>query len=198
MRRRAPLWLFMRRADVLTLIRGLLVIPILLAFLFPSPWAAVAGIVLFTLGVLTDYLDGFFARKDGPTKEGKILDPLVDKILILSILVVYVYRHVFPLTPFLIILIRDLSMNGLRTLSKKPLAANLGGKAKTVIEMVLVYALFATDLSFRWRHLSLLIVSPLAWLAAAAAVLSFAHYLTIIVRNQGLPLRGVRRRRARP
>lgn len=189
----------MRRADFLTVMRGLLVIPIILLLLVPSRWAAVGGVILFTLGVVTDYLDGFFARKDGPTKEGKILDPLVDKILILSILAVYVHHQVLPLLPFLIILIRDLSMNGLRALAKRPLAANWGGKAKTVIEIVLVFVLLATDLRFQGWPVAWFawLAVPLAWLGALAAVLSFAHYFWFIVRTQGLPLRAARRRRAR-
>ena len=121
-------------------------IPLITVLLYiPSPaikWIA-AGV--FALACATDYLDGFLARKNNwITDFGKFIDPVADKLLVLSTLVMLVHLQLVPAWLLILILSRELSVDGLRLVAMtkgQVIAAGPLGKIKTFSQMVVILGL---------------------------------------------------------
>ncbi|MDR3449241.1 MAG: CDP-diacylglycerol--glycerol-3-phosphate 3-phosphatidyltransferase [Alphaproteobacteria bacterium] len=110
--------MFKSFANKLTVSR-ILVIPVILVLLvIPETWAAWVALVLFAFAGLTDYLDGYMARRDNEvTKIGQFLDPIADKLLVASVILVLVSTGQISGTsvfPAVIILLREVAVSGLR------------------------------------------------------------------------------------
>lgn len=110
------------------------------------PWAysSTAALILFALGSLTDWMDGWIARRNNLVSDlGKLLDPLADKILVSAAFLVLLERGVVPLWAVVIIVAREFLVTGLRALTASQgavLAAAPSGKWKTLAQMF--YILF--------------------------------------------------------
>ena len=121
----------------------------LLVFLlfFEEPWKQWLAVGLFILGAVSDGLDGYWARKyRAETKEGKLMDPITDKVLVLGVLVMLVYLH--KVDPVLVILLlsRDIFIGGLRSVAATKghvIGASMLGKVKTAIQVVALPFLIA-------------------------------------------------------
>lgn len=102
----------------------------------------VFGILVFILASSTDMLDGYIARRSRQvTKLGVLLDPIADKLLIMSALIVFVDKTPLPVWIVIIIITREFMVTGLRivALSKDILMpAEMGGKIKTVVQFIAV------------------------------------------------------------
>ena len=130
-------------ANKLTLSRIIAIPVILLLLAMPHGWAAWLALVLFTAAGATDYLDGYLARRDNEvTKLGQFLDPIADKLLVASVLLMLVYNQQingFSVLPAVIILLREVAVSGLREylagLSVSVPVSNLA-KWKTTIQML--------------------------------------------------------------
>jgi CDP-diacylglycerol--glycerol-3-phosphate 3-phosphatidyltransferase len=126
---------------VLTLSRILLV-PVFIFTVYQHP---VVGALIFGIASITDYLDGFFARYSGEiTKLGIILDPLADKFLVVSALIVLVDMERLPAWIAIIIIVREFLVTGLRAvaLSKNVIIpAEMGGKIKTFTQIIAILCL---------------------------------------------------------
>ena len=98
--------------------------------------------LVFFIACLTDYWDGAIARHQGKaTKIGKLLDPVADKILICSLLILLVAMERAPAYLTMILIARELIINGLRSIAAAEglvIAASSGGKSKTITQMVAV------------------------------------------------------------
>jgi len=129
----------------------------------PGPLAGAVAAVLFMLGSLSDYYDGYLARKYGiVTTLGKFLDPLADKLLVVSVLIMLVAipcdsSGVGPCVPrvpaWIVVLIvgRELAVTGLRSIASSEgvmLGAEELGKYKTIFQ---IFAL--TGLLIHYRYL---------------------------------------------
>lgn len=122
--------------NYLTILRVFLTFPIVILLLF-GKFNIITGI-LFFIAIFTDYLDGKIARTFNQVSNlGKFLDPLADKILVLSILIVFVEkREISPFIP-IIILVREFAITGLRTILAQKgivLSALKEGKIKTFLQ----------------------------------------------------------------
>lgn len=121
-------------------------IPIIVALLyFPGREYQIAAGILFILACLTDFVDGRIARsRNLVTDFGKFIDPLADKLLVLSTLVMLVQTgHVDAWIPVLI-LCRELAVDGLRMIAVtkgKVIAASPYGKIKTTCQMIMITAI---------------------------------------------------------
>ena len=129
--------------NVLTLSR----IPILfgiVAFLYaPFTGASTIAFVLFVVGALTDWADGYYARKQGLVSNfGKLMDALTDKVFMVGLFITLLAAHKLPawtLPLLLLILSREFLITGLRLVAASSgvvLGAEKSGKHKTVSQIV--------------------------------------------------------------
>ncbi len=121
-------------------------IPVMTALLYmPGPAAEWIAAAVFALACLTDFLDGHLARKNNwVTDFGKFIDPVADKLLVLSALVMLVWMQLVPAWMMIIILARELSVDGLRLIAMtkgKVIAAGPLGKIKTFSQMLIILGL---------------------------------------------------------
>jgi CDP-diacylglycerol---glycerol-3-phosphate 3-phosphatidyltransferase len=100
--------------------------------------------LVFLVAALTDWLDGYLARKlDLVTDLGKFLDPLVDKLLILIPLLVLIDLHLVSAIGVCLILTRELTIAGWRVGQAQISGANIWGKLKTVSQIVAIAIIIA-------------------------------------------------------
>jgi len=102
---------------LLTFLRVGLIPLVVLFYYIPTPWAHITSSCLFILAALTDWLDGYLARHwEQATKFGAFLDPVADKLLVVSALVILVDRlDIFMLAiPTIIIIGREILVSALR------------------------------------------------------------------------------------
>src|SRR4029450_10264318 len=101
--------------DYLTVGRALSVPFVILLFVWDFPNHAIYATVLFAVAMATDWFDGRIARRRGRTSPlGSLLDPIADKILVLSVLIVLVGEGVFPGWMVALIVAREFLVSGLR------------------------------------------------------------------------------------
>jgi CDP-diacylglycerol--glycerol-3-phosphate 3-phosphatidyltransferase len=114
-------------------------------FILITPQSPLLGITIFLIASLTDFLDGYLARKSGQiTKFGIILDPIADKFLIISALILLVDMVRVSSWVAITIIVREFVVTGLRVvaLSKNiVIPAGTGGKIKTVSQMLAIILL---------------------------------------------------------
>ena len=172
-------------------------IPFILLFLlentvsafFSVPTRIVLSGVLFVAATLTDLLDGKIARKyDAVTNFGKFIDPIADKMLIISILVACVEIGLTTSLPVIIVLAREFIVTGLRLgamTSGKVVAANIWGKLKTLTQSVAIAAIYLilfVETVFDGSIINLsgsvsLIPQILVWVIALVTVVSAIPYI---------------------
>ncbi|MBW4500286.1 MAG: CDP-diacylglycerol--glycerol-3-phosphate 3-phosphatidyltransferase [Scytonema hyalinum WJT4-NPBG1] len=152
----------------------LLGIPFLLYGLHnPTPQARWICLAIFLVASLTDWLDGYLARKlNQITDLGKFLDPLVDKLLVLAPLLVLIELGQVPAWGVFLILARELAIAGWRVSQPKITGANIWGKLKTVSQIVAI-ALLIAPLPQAWQLPSLIAF----WISVILTLISGAIYL---------------------
>lgn len=164
---------------VLTLIRIVLVIPVMICVFIETPAARVATIACFVIASATDFADGWLARKRGQvTRLGKFLDPLADKMLVNLTLLALTVLGQMPVWMFAVILIRDFAVDGLRMMaagSGVTIAASWAGKAKTMTQMITV-VLILVNLMLRLEWLGV-VNSVLLYIVVILTVASGLDYL---------------------
>ncbi len=155
-----PTWITLSR---------LLGVPFILYFLtLGDSNSRLWAVIIFLLCAGTDWLDGYLARKlNQVTDLGKILDPLVDKLLVFAPLLVLVEQGQIPAWGVFIILARELTISGWRVNQPTVSGANLWGKAKTVVQIAAI-ALLIMQLPYAvaafWIAVLLTVVSGLIYL----------------------------------
>lgn len=132
--------------NLLTYIR-ILMVPIIVFFLHKenitkdSFWGLISAI-LFVIAAITDFLDGYYARKlKMKSAVGKILDPLADKLMILSILIMLIPLNRITAYLVVIIMLREFIITALRTLASVAgiiMPADKLGKIKTTFQMIAI------------------------------------------------------------
>ncbi len=136
----------MNLPNKLTVFRVLL-IPVFVVFmLVPSiPGAKWYALIFFCLASVTDFFDGYLARKNNlVTDFGKFMDPLADKLLICSALIALCSNGRFPTWIVIIIIAREFTISGFRLIASdngRVIAASIWGKVKTVVQMFTVILL---------------------------------------------------------
>lgn len=138
----------MNLPNQLTMIRFVLAVPFIF-FLQESDRTGNIGfifrlisLVIFIIASLTDFFDGYIARKYNLiTDFGKIMDPLADKILVISALVVFVELNYIPAWMSIVVLAREFLISGIRILAAakgEVIAAGNLGKYKTTSQMIVI------------------------------------------------------------
>ena len=183
----------MNLPNKLTLLRVFL-IPFFMLFMYIEvPFSFLIALVIFTAASITDALDGKIARKRGlVTNFGKFLDPLADKVLVISALAVFVEfeRVHMGAVALVIIIAREFMVSGLRLLAADSgvvVAAGIWGKLKTAFTMVtIIGVLFWLSLCYDFsfdrpcdfrKAIDTVVIPILIWISTALTVISGAVYL---------------------
>ncbi|MBU1007358.1 MAG: CDP-diacylglycerol--glycerol-3-phosphate 3-phosphatidyltransferase [Candidatus Omnitrophica bacterium] len=183
----------MNLANKLTVSRIVLA-GIFILFLFVRGLSAkFAALAVFTLACVTDYFDGFIARKTGSiTDFGKLMDPIADKILILGGFLAFVEMKIIPAWMVMVIISRELVITGIRILAlskKKVLAAEVAGKHKTVSQIVAMLSilvfLIIKELSFTFRYIDYY-RSGVYILMFITVVMTLTSGISYMVRNKDI------------
>ena len=116
-------------------------VPVILALVaMETRWSCFFAALFFTVAALSDLVDGYLARKNNLiTSLGKFLDPLADKVLVSSVLIMFVALAWVPAWIVIVIICRDLMVTGLRAVASDEgvvIAADKYGKWKTTLQMI--------------------------------------------------------------
>jgi CDP-diacylglycerol--glycerol-3-phosphate 3-phosphatidyltransferase len=162
---------------ILTLSR-IVLIPFFVLSVYNHP---VIGALVFSIASITDFLDGYLARRSGQiTKFGIIMDPLADKFLVISALIVLVDMERVSAFAAIILIVRDFLVTGLRVVALSKdivIPAEMGGKLKTtaqitaVICLILVGSIF-DNLPFDLYDIGMVFI----WIALVLSVTSGVQY----------------------
>lgn len=180
----------MNLPNKLTVMRVILV-PFFIFFLlcdvtFGSQASSILALVVFIAASVTDALDGHIARsRNLVTNFGKFLDPLADKVLVISALVCFIQMGLVGAVPVIIIIAREFMVSGLRLVTANEgvvVAAGIWGKLKTAFTMVAIViilffaVLFGKDSTgyAAWVNIT---EQVLIWISTILTVISGAIYL---------------------
>ena len=170
--------------NVLTISRIVLLAPLLIMIYLPNDQLNLISVILFILIALTDFFDGFFARRQNIMSEfGKMLDPIADKLLVVGVLIVLMIKGTIEdltILPALLIIFREIFISGLREFaanrnSYASIDVSQVGKLKTAIQM-LSLLLILSSLVFKQLMILLNIGIIFLWISMALALISGYKY----------------------
>lgn len=166
-------------ANKLTLARILAVPVYVLLMYFPNKGTCLAAMLVFMAAGFTDLVDGIVARRYGQvTNFGKFLDPLADKILVGSALIMLAGLGWAETWIVIVIIAREVTVTGLRAVAVEQgvvLAADRFGKWKTAAQMLAIVSL---TLHYQWGGFDPNVLGDVAlWVALLLTVYSGGNYL---------------------
>lgn len=175
----------MNLPNALTLLRIFLVPILVVLLLTRSDGGLFLGTAVFGVAVLTDYLDGYFARRRNQvTKFGMLLDPLADKLLTAAAFISLVEMSAVPAWMVVIIIGREFAVTGLRNVAAGRgvvIAASALGKGKMVSQVVAIFLLL---LATRFPLLEAPALVAL-WVVVGLALVSGVDYFLRYWRDGG-------------
>jgi CDP-diacylglycerol--glycerol-3-phosphate 3-phosphatidyltransferase len=176
--------------NLLTLSRILLIPVFVLLFWTPTPGRSLAAAVVFVIAAVTDLLDGYLARRRSQvTKLGRLLDPIADKLLVLSGLILLVQLQRVAAVVAILIIAREVAVTGVRAIAASQgivLSAETIGKYKMVAQVVAIVLLILEDgiVPPAWNlHL---VGTVVLYAALALALISGGRYLVSFWRQVAL------------
>lgn len=135
-------------------------------------------LLLFAAASITDFLDGYIARRNHLiTSFGKFIDPIADKLLVNTLLILLAWSGRISVIAVLLMIARDTIVDGLRmnaASSGKVVAAGYAGKVKTVMQMFAIIFILLHDVPFAFIQVP--IGECLLWIAVAASLYSGVLY----------------------
>lgn len=156
-------------------------IVIILPFVLVAPKHPFLGALLFSVAALTDLLDGYLARRSKQvTKLGILLDPIADKLLVISALIVLVDIELIPAWIAIVIIAREFVVTGLRVVALTKdivIPAEMGGKIKVTAQIASIIVLLV-DKTFVFADLYSVGV-VLLWIAMILGVISGVQYFNL-------------------
>jgi len=170
--------------NVLTISRIVLLAPLLIMIYLPNDQLNLISVILFILIALTDFFDGFFARRQNITSEfGKMLDPIADKLLVVGVLIVLMIKGTIEdlsILPALLIIFREIFISGLREFaanrnSQASIDVSQVGKLKTAIQ-ILSLLLILSSLVLKNLIILLNIGIIFLWISMLLALISGYKY----------------------
>jgi CDP-diacylglycerol--glycerol-3-phosphate 3-phosphatidyltransferase len=180
--------------NLLSLLRIALVPVLVVTLCWPAPAARAAAAAWFLVACLTDFLDGWLARRHGLTTAlGQLLDPLADKLIVAAVLIMLAALPPEPRVPawmVTVIVLRELAVTGLRGIASSGgvlLPAQELGKYKMVVQMFAleallvhyVYPIPGTGLAIDFHAAGMVFL----WVALVLAVWSGVDYYVRILRQ---------------
>ena len=162
---------------VLTLSR-ILLIPFFVLSVYQHP---ILGALIFSIASLTDFLDGYLARRSGQiTKFGIIMDPLADKFLVISALIVLVDMTRLSAFIAILLIVREFLVTGLRVVALSKdivIPAEMGGKLKTTAQITSILCLILVGTVFDNLPIDLYDIGILfVWIALVLSIISGIQY----------------------
>lgn len=161
-------------ATKITLFRILLAVPIVILIAFREFYASFA---LFIFASVTDFLDGYLARKRNEiTDLGKFADQLADKILITSVFIIFMDLGFLGAWFVITVVVRDIVVSGIRMIAAEKgrvIAADKLGKFKTISQVSLIFILFIHGITGLQDSF---LLTVLIWLSFSLTVLSGMNY----------------------
>ncbi len=163
---------------IATSVRFLLAPFLFIVLLDDSPRIRAVAAFIFLIASLTDWLDGYWARKfQAESNMGKFMDPIADKILVLAALVVLLQlRRIDPYS-LTIILARDIFIGGLRSVAAADqviIAAKPAGKWKTALQMIAIPCMFV---DINWGRMTSLRLGQIGlWVSVVLSLWSAGQY----------------------
>lgn len=183
----------MNTPNKLTLLRVLLVPLFVVCFYWQFPAHYLVATLIFVAAAITDAVDGHLARKNNQVTDfGKFLDPLADKVLVVTALSCLLQQQKVNIVAFLLIVAREFMVSALRLVVANKgtvVPASFAGKLKTAFTMIalitaMVYWSFRLDFhafGLNLPHMvytvSDVVLAVLFWIAAGLTVWSGAEYL---------------------
>ena len=167
--------------NILTISRIVVIPLIFLSIYFTSYFWAMLAAILFVIASITDYFDGYLARARNQTSAfGRLLDPIADKLLVATALVVILakpdmYSLHISIIPVFVILCREILVSGLREFLRE---VNVGlpvtklAKWKTAFQMVALSMMMFRELWIGWSYLG----EFLLWVAAVLTFITGYQY----------------------
>ena len=167
-----PTWVTLSRLIAVPIIFGLFIWQ-------DSELTRLIALSVFIIAAITDWLDGYLARKlNQITELGKFLDPLVDKVLTIALFLLFIELGQVPAWAVFLIITRELlitAWRGAPTAANNPnennqpqiIGANFWGKAKTVMQIVAIAALLIKipyAIAFFWLALALTLISGILYI----------------------------------
>jgi len=142
------------------------------------PLKNILVLIIFITASVTDFLDGYIARKfQLETTFGKFLDPIADKLLVNSIFLMFAVDKLVPIVPVLIMIWRDWLVDGIRMMASGKnvvMSAGVLGKIKTVLQMVTIITYLISNLPFELYGLPVNVF--LLWFSTFISVFSGFSY----------------------
>lgn len=173
----------MNTPNKLTILRVILV-PVFMAFMMveaPRPIYKAIGLAIFIIASITDWLDGYLARKNNlVTSFGKFMDPLADKMLTTAALLVLMDNGYVSPWVLMIVLTREFAVTGVRLAAVgegKVIAASMWGKAKTVSQMIAIIVSFIIITFNIIGQERFYIIGALIWISTILTVISGIDYI---------------------
>lgn len=152
-------------------------------------WKEVLAVSIFLVAALTDYLDGFIARRRNQvTKLGVLLDPIADKLLVSAAFISLVELGLAPAWMVVIIIGREFAVSGLRSVASSfgvTIPASIWGKYKTLSQVVAITLLILTNTLERFGQFGFLGILTL-WIVVILAIFSAADYFIKFTQKLGL------------
>ena len=144
----------MNLPNKLTLLR-VCMIPLFMIFaLIENTPCQLIAVLVFLAASLTDYLDGYIARKCNlVTDFGKFMDPIADKLLVMSAMVILVSQNRMPAWVCVVMLAREFIISGFRLVAAGKgtvIAAGMTGKIKTVTQIIAIILLMLNNFPFHY------------------------------------------------
>ena len=174
----------MTLANRITLMRMSLSLVIFALIFYRGFWSVILAFILLTIASISDYFDGVIARRTHTTTHfGAIVDPLADKILILSTFLAFasIRELTIPLWAVFIILLREFTISTLRVLAAihgEIMKAEAAGKFKTTIQLISAFVIMALLVLKAWLRKHPVDWDWLNWLTAHSG--RIAHDLTVL------------------
>ncbi|UWI83286.1 CDP-diacylglycerol--glycerol-3-phosphate 3-phosphatidyltransferase [Wolbachia endosymbiont of Howardula sp.] len=165
--------------NLLTISRALAIPGIIISFSIDSKYANIITISIFMFACITDFFDGYLARIwKVQSKFGTLFDPTVDKLIVVSTIIMLIYKHKIngnTIVPSLIIICREILVSGLRELliaQNISIPVSYSGKLKTFVQMIAVTSLIMSNYEIM-QYIGIICL----WIAACITVWSGYQYV---------------------
>jgi CDP-diacylglycerol--glycerol-3-phosphate 3-phosphatidyltransferase len=171
--------------NLLTILRILLIPVFIVIYYMPSVWAYWVTTGIFVFACLTDWLDGYLARKlHQESNFGAFLDPVADKLIVVGALILLVqsYGTALLTIPALIVVSREIVVSALREMMAQygrsaKVAVVYIGKVKTFLQMTAIAVLLSQPHQMSWHNPIILVGYILLYVAAILTLWSMVIYL---------------------